>query len=289
MITLLPIVAQAQSGSLYDNLGLYLAGGAALIVAIAAVVILLRLLETVVRAKEVQIYEKHGLEQFLGAKSSGASLWSKLYREATGTVPLAQEKDILLDHDYDGIKELDNNLPPWWVAMFYITIVWGVIYFVYYHMTSYGSTQEERYQEEMALAKASVDAYLATRGDLVDESTVTELTDAASLADGKLVYELNCLVCHLADGGGLVGPNLTDNYWIHGGSINDVFRVVKYGVPEKGMIAWSSQLRPLEMQKVSSYVLSLVGTTPANPKAPEGDLYISADSANDAVEIAESE
>lgn len=278
-IFLMPVLSFAQettgtSSSIYSNLGYYLLGGTVLLVAIAAVVTLMKLLDIIVRTKEIEIYGKHGVEEFVKTKVSEEPFWRKLYRQATKVVPVTREKEILLDHNYDGIRELDNRLPPWWLALFYVTIVWGVLYFGYNHLSGYGQSSEEAYLEEMSMAQASVDQYLAGRADVVDENNVKLLTDEQSLADGKFIYQLNCLVCHLESGAGLVGPNLTDEYWIHGGSIKDVFRTIKYGVPEKGMIAWSSQLNPVDMQKVASYVLALQGTNPPNPKAPEGEKYV---------------
>ena len=277
-IFLIPVLSFAQeptsaNSSIYSNLGYYLLGGAVLIVAIAAVITLMKLLDIIVRTKEIEIYGKHGVEEFVKTKESGEPLWSKLYKQATKAVPVTREKEILLDHNYDGIRELDNRLPPWWLALFYITIVWGVLYFGYNHLSGYGQSSEEAYIEEMSVAKASVDQFLAGRADVVDENNVILLADEQSLSDGKFIFQLNCVVCHLESGAGLVGPNLTDEYWIHGGGIKDVFRTIKYGVPEKGMIAWSNQLRPTDMQKVASYVMSLQGSNPPNPKAPEGEKY----------------
>jgi cytochrome c oxidase cbb3-type subunit 3 len=278
-IILIPFFSFAQettnaSSSIYSNLGYYLVGGAVLLVAIGAVTTLMKLLDIIVRTKEIEIHGEPGIEELVKTKDSEVPFWQRLYKEATKAVPVTREKEILLDHNYDGIRELDNRLPPWWLALFYVTVVWGVLYFGYNHIAGYGQSSEDAYMEEMSVAKASVDAFLAGRADVVDENSVKLLSDEESLADGKFIYQLNCVVCHLESGGGLVGPNLTDEYWIHGGGIKNVFRTIKYGVPEKGMIAWSSQLRPDDMQKVASYVLSLQGTNPANPKAPEGEKYV---------------
>lgn len=274
-ILLMPALSFAQqSGSgIYENLGYYLIGGAVLIVAIAAISTLMKLLDIVVKTEETDILGRQEIEEFDIPVKSEIPFWRKLYKVATKTVPVSREKEILLNHNYDGIRELDNRLPPWWLALFYLTIVYGVLYMGYHHFSKYGKSSEEAYLQEMANAKASIDTYLAGRADVVDENTVSILNDEASLSDGKFIFQLNCVVCHLESGAGLVGPNLTDEYWIHGGGIKDIFRVIKYGVPEKGMIAWSSQLRPVDMQKVASYILTLGGTNPPNPKAPEGTKY----------------
>jgi cytochrome c oxidase cbb3-type subunit III len=201
------------------------------------------------------------------------SATSGLMQALTDATPVEKEADILLDHDYDGIKELDNNLPPWWKWGFYISIVYAVVYLFLFHVIKVVPLSEEEYNLEVAQAEIDVAAYLATAADLIDENSVTLLTDDARLASGKKIYDLNCVACHAADGGGLVGPNLTDPYWIHGGSINAVFKVIKEGVIEKGMIPWKTQLSPSQIQDVASYVLSLQGNKPANPKAAEGELY----------------
>lgn len=275
-VLLIPALSFAQqSGSgVYENLGYYLIGSAVLIVAIAAIATLMNLLDIAVKTEETDILGKPEIIEFeVVPVKNEIPFWRKLYKVATKTVPVSREKEILLDHNYDGIRELDNRLPPWWLALFYLTIVYGVIYIGYQHFSKYGKSSEEEYMDEMANAKASIDTYLAGRADVVDENTVSILTDEESLSDGKFIFQLNCVVCHLESGAGLVGPNLTDEYWIHGGGIKDIFRTIKYGVPEKGMIAWSSQLRPVDMQKVASYILTLVGTDPPNPKAPEGTKY----------------
>ena len=201
--------------------------------------------------------------------------FQELYKKMTKAVPVKKERDIMLDHDYDGIKELDNVLPPWWVATFYITIVWGIAYFGYFHFSDYGYTQEEEYAMNVKAAEKEVKAYLATKSDMVTEETVTLMTEATAVGIGGTIFSEKCISCHGAAGeGNSIGPNLTDRYWIHGGGIKNVFRTIKYGVPEKGMISWKSQLRPSDMQKVASYILSLQGTDPANAKAPQGELYM---------------
>ena len=223
--------------------------------------------EAAVEGKTVQVVEEKSILQSL-----------------TGTKPIEHEADLLLDHDYDGIHELDNDLPPWWVWGFYITIGWAVIYTIFFFVTGSIPNSGDEYANEMATEQAKVDAYLAAIGGAVDENNVVLLTDAAALEAGAKIFKDNCVACHLADGGGLVGPNLTDEYWIHGGSIVDVFSTIKYGVPAKGMIPWEDQLGPVAMQQVASYVLSLQGITPATPKAPEGEKYVPEDASVPAVE-----
>lgn len=189
-----------------------------------------------------------------------------------------KEKDILMHHEYDGIRELDNVLPPWWLWLFYGTIAWGVIYIANVHVFGIWDDQETEYVKEMAQAKADVDAYLAKFSDLVDENSVTALTDAASVGQGKGIFQQFCRACHGEVGeGNAVGPNLTDAYWLHGGSINDVFRTIKYGVPEKGMQAWKADLKPTEIQAVASYIMSMQGTNPPNAKEPQGELWLPKD------------
>lgn len=196
-------------------------------------------------------------------------IWLK--NKLSGATPVEKEKDILLDHDFDGILELDNNLPPWWKALFYVTIVWGAIYLLYFHVIGAGNLQDAEYVAEVKMAEIEKASLL--KGGTVDENNVTRLTDAIALSSGKETFLKHCAACHGRNGEGLVGPNMTDDYWIHGGDIKNIFLVVKNGVPEKGMISWKSQLNPIAMQEVSSYIMSLRGTNPPNPKPPQGVLY----------------
>ncbi len=178
----------------------------------------------------------------------------------------------LLDHDYDGILELDNSLPPWWLIMFFGTIMFGAIYMGYYFLMN-GPSQEREYLNEMMMAQEEVDAYKEMMGPTIDETNVELLTDASRIGDGKEIYDLNCIACHGPNGEGGVGPNLGDDYWIHGNSISDVFKTIKYGVPEKGMIPWESQLNPKQIQNVSSYIITnIAGSNPAGGIDPQGDL-----------------
>jgi len=253
----------------------------------------------------------------------------------------------LIDHDYDGIQEYDNDLPGWWKALFIITIIVAVIYVPYYHFV--GDLQDVEYQKEMgtyveagagrgaftaysspwasdgeitpalraemdkildapfdeqlmrAMAKADADQLAKLKAAFPDviaaygtggsstpavapvekeeamaatpATELAALTDEASLAAGKKVWDTQCFTCHLNDGGGSIGPNMTDDYWIHGGDMASIINIIKVGVPAKGMIPWETTLTPDQIMQVSSYIkVKLVGTTPAVPKAPQGDL-----------------
>lgn len=185
----------------------------------------------------------------------------------------AEKEKMMADHSYDGITELDNFMPPWLQWVFISSVLFGVAYFVYYSVLGIGLTGVEEYQEELRIEAIAAEARMADQAASIDETTVTFDDSPASLAAGKSIYETSCVACHAADGGGGVGPNLTDDYWIHGGSIQDIFGVIKYGVVSKGMIPWQDQLSPEEMQQVSSYIMTLGGTSPANPKEPQGELF----------------
>lgn len=258
-------------GQLFSNTVLL----ATAILALAAVIAITQLLNAVTRAQQIKIYQEHGIKEYLEeVKKEEGSAWDRFIKRWTKATPVAKEQDVLLDHEYDGIRELDNSLPPWWVAMFYITIAFAAVYMTYYHFSGAGPSSAEEYEYQMAKAEEAKERYLSRQANLVDETNVTVLTAENELALGKTIYEANCVACHGYAGEGGVGPNMTDDYWIHGGSIKDVFKVIKNGVPEKGMIAWSSQLRPADMQRVASYIYGMRGTNPPNAKAPEGEQYV---------------
>lgn len=199
--------------------------------------------------------------------------WSNLdARLFTKAIPLEKEADHLLDHDYDGIRELDNSLPPWWKYGFYVTIGVAIFYLFRFHVWNTGPTPEQEYQKEMAVAAKQIEEYRKKAGDMVDEKTVT-MADAKGIAEGQKIFQSNCFACHGAKGEGGVGPNLTDSYWLHGGTINDVFKTIKYGVPDKGMQAWEKTYSPSQIKALASYIKSLAGTNPPNAKAPQGDPF----------------
>ncbi|WP_250434412.1 cbb3-type cytochrome c oxidase N-terminal domain-containing protein [Hanstruepera flava] len=196
------------------------------------------------------------------------------YKKLLGQKPVEEEHEIILDHNYDGIRELDNSLPPWWLYGFYATIIFAAVYLVRFHIFN-GENQYQELEAEYAQAKIEIEEYKKTAKDLVDINTVTVLTDAADLKAGQAIFEENCVACHMADGGGGIGPNLTDEYWILGGGIKNVFQTVSEGGRNgKGMIAWKQSLKPSEIAQVSSYVLQFQGTTPAKPKDSEGEIWV---------------
>ena len=223
--------------------------------------------------RSIHPLEKIIVEGKLQSDSWLIRTWHRLDKQIfTRAIPLEKEADMLLDHDYDGIKELDNALPPWWKYGFYITIAVAVFYTLKFEVWHSGMNPTQEYAAEMTAAKIQTDAYLAAAKDNVDENSVTDL-DSKGAAAGKEIFTKTCVACHLAEGQGSVGPNLTDDYWIHGGSIKDIFKTIKYGFPDKGMQSWQSTYSPVEMQQLASYIRTLKGTNPPNPKAPQGDLY----------------
>ena len=208
----------------------------------------------------------------LGFKES--ALFKKVSNFLIKPKQVEDEGELLLDHDYDGIKELDNNLPPWWVYLFYICIAFAVIYLVRFEIMG-GDNQETELKNEMAQAQKEIAEYKKTAPDTMDENSVTLLTDAADLAAGKEIFMANCVACHRADAGGQIGPNLTDDQWILGGGIKNIFHTLMNGGRDgKGMISWKGTLKPKQMQEVASYVISLQGSNPKDPKAPEGEVWV---------------
>jgi len=228
----------------------------------------------------------NGLMRALMADADGKvpeTFMDKINTMLTDAVPVEREGDVMMDHEYDGIRELDNNLPPWWLYGFYFTIVFGIAYIVVFHVTKTSDLQIAEYHAEVEAAEAAKEAFVATQENVVDESNVELLTDATALANGAKSFKLYCAACHGESGGsspGGVGPNLTDDYWIHGGTVTDVFKTIKYGVPSKGMVSWEAQLNPTQIQEVSSFIISLKGTNPPNAKEAQGELVGSAESAD---------
>jgi len=243
------------------------------------VLLILIAIEAIISALENVMLHKMDEEaraRFLAEKETPPTFgWlNRIYNRLAGLKPIEDEGEIILDHDYDGIKELDNSLPPWWLWGFYLTIVFAVVYMLRYHVFD-GPTQAEEFEDKMEQARLEVEEYKKTAKGLVDASTVELLTDGADLAAGKKIWDTNCIACHMADGGGGIGPNMTDEYWILGGGVKNMFNTISEGGRDgKGMIAWKQQLKPLEIAQVASYIMTLQGTTPANPKEAEGEIWL---------------
>ena len=247
---------------------LYLTFGLVLLVALLVLLVavyVLQLLKTFVK--------KDMTEEQLAAYEARPGWFARLWEKWNDFKPIEKESEILLDHNYDGIKELDNHLPPWWTGLFYLTIVYAVVYLLIFHVFKTSPLQEEQYAIEMAEAaalKAKQEEGLVVD---FDENTVTVTEDPIELADGQKFFDQQCALCHKTDGGGLAGPNLTDKYWRNGGSVSDVYKVIKNGVQGTAMIAWESQLNPIRLRNVTSYVMTLQGTNPPGALPPDGELY----------------
>lgn len=217
-------------------------------------------------------YKKHedvalDYEDWQKSKGDKLSLWDKLL----SLKPLSAEKDLEIPHSYDGIKELNNPIPAWFNVLFYGTLVFAVGYMYYYHIGNHGERQDDEYATEIAKADLDKQKFLAKSGSSVDENSVK--IDPSQIAVGKGIYDGNCVACHGEKGEGIVGPNLTDEFWLHGGSVKDIFKVIKYGVVEKGMVAWEKNMSAGDMSAVTNYIISLKDTKPANAKEAQGEKY----------------
>jgi cytochrome c oxidase cbb3-type subunit III len=202
------------------------------------------------------------------------SWWNRMWNSMNATVPLDEEKNIELDHNFDGIKELDNHLPPWWKWLFYGTIAWSIVYIIIFHFTDSLPLSDEEYQNEVAMASEQRRQFIAAQPKAqIDESTLTYSNDKAIIQKGKDLYLINCSPCHKDNGGGGIGPNLTDDYWLHGGDVKDIYATIKNGVPEKGMVSWASVMGPEQIRNVTFFVMSIHGSNPSGAKAAQGELF----------------
>ncbi|MEO0898936.1 MAG: cbb3-type cytochrome c oxidase N-terminal domain-containing protein [Bacteroidota bacterium] len=244
---------------------------------------------TLVRAK---MFENIAAREGVTAEEVRERYWSKLKvfkwsywnKTLNDAIPLEEEESIDMGHEYDGIRELDNNLPPWWKYGFYVSIAFAFVYLLHFHVAEqanlnwfFGESMDSKEEFAMAMEEAEIihEAYLEKVANMVNESNVVMLTEASSISSGKQVYQKNnCQSCHGQVGEGGIGPNLTDIYWKHGGDIKDVFKAIKYGIPATAMKAWQKEIKPKEMQELTSFVMSLQGTAPANGKAPEGKQFV---------------
>jgi cytochrome c oxidase cbb3-type subunit 3 len=209
------------------------------------------------------------LEAQLELKKKEPTIWTKIMQ----LKPLEEEGSLVMDHKYDGIAELDNPIPVWFKGLFYFTIVFAIGYLLNYHVFHYGLSQTEEYTAELQQAEEDKVAFLANpvnAASAINENNIVQSKDAAVIKNGAGLFATRCTPCHGEHGQGLVGPNLTDEYWLHGGTIKDVFKTIKYGVPEKGMISWEKSMSAQQIADIADYVLSLQGSKPAGAKAPQG-------------------
>ncbi|MCE3258837.1 MAG: hypothetical protein K0S12_478 [Bacteroidetes bacterium] len=196
-----------------------------------------------------------------------------ILEKLNASVEIENEAEIMMGHEYDGIRELDNDLPPWWRYGFYLTIVVSVIYLIHFHIAGTGDLQLTEYNKEVAQGKAEVEEYMKTQADNVDETTV-KLLGETDIETGKTLFISTCAACHGRLGEGGVGPNLTDDYWMHGGSLADIFKSIKYGWPDKGMKSWKEDISPMQISQITSFIKKIQGTNPPNAKAQQGDLFV---------------
>ncbi|WP_248282168.1 cbb3-type cytochrome c oxidase N-terminal domain-containing protein [Mucilaginibacter robiniae] len=242
-----------------------------LLVIVAALLIVLQAFKVLTRlVLKAEGYTEEQIQLELKPAKPAKPTKAEVFNKLLSLKPLSEEKSILIEHDYDGIQELDNPTPAWFMYLFYATIVFAVAYLFTYHVLGIGQLQYDEYKTEMAVAAKEKAVYLAKAANRVDENTVKVSTEPAMLASGQAIFKQNCVPCHGDHGQGVVGPNLTDDYWLHGGKINDVFKTIKYGITTKGMPTWEKQLSPGQIADVANYIKSLHGTNPAGAKEPQG-------------------
>lgn len=262
---------------------LYVVTGLVLITFVLIMVValyMLRILNVMVQNAAKERAEKLGVPY-----KPVPTFWSRFVQTVNDSVPLEEEGKIELDHNYDGIKELDNHLPPWWKYLFYTTIGWSAVYLIVYHLSASLPLSAEEYQDAVTEAADQKRKFLASQPQVqIDENTLAYSKDDAIIAKGKEAFVINCAPCHKDNGGGGVGPNLTDDYWLHGGDIKNIYATIKNGVPEKGMVSWSGVMSPEQIRNVAFFVMSIHGTNPAGAKAPQGELYKAAAPAEVAVD-----
>lgn len=223
-----------------------------------------------IRRINAELLPEKAVAAFKDSKLS--ALWARLDKKLfTKAIPIEHEADALLDHNYDGIQELDNALPPWWKYGFIITIGFAFVYLLNFHVFGNGKNPTEEYQAEMNNAQMQKEVYESKNKDRIDEEHVS-MADATGIKSAEVNYVANCVACHGAKGEGGVGPNLTDDYWLHKGSLNDIYHTLKVGYPDKGMQSWASKFSPKEMSQLASYIKTLKGTNPPNGKVPQGDI-----------------
>ncbi|RCH55442.1 cytochrome C [Mucilaginibacter hurinus] len=276
-ILFIVIVAQpafAEEGTMIpDDIKNYIGYGAIMLVLIVLLITVLMLLRTFKVLSDIlaPVTDDKGTVVVSAVVPEAAKPKPTIVEKLLSLKPLSEEKSLIIEHDYDGIQELDNPTPAWFMGLFYISIAFAVIYMLTYHVFNLAPLQDQEYVNEITVANKEKEAYLAKSADRVDENTVKVSADPAVLSAGQTIYAQNCMPCHGDKGQGMVGPNLTDDYWLHGGTITDVFKTIKYGVQAKGMPNWEKQLSPKQIADVSSFIMSLHGTNPANAKEAQGE------------------
>ena len=276
------------TGNLYNDI-FYLAVFFVLLGVLVAAITINKALRSMLKVTMPEVVKE---EERLASEKKVArkNYWKKSWNYFMGLKPIEQEKDLIIDeHEYDGISELNNPIPVWFNALFYSTVVFSVVYLLIYQVTGWGLNQDQEYEREMAKAEIEKQEFLAQSANLFDENSI-EVDETGTLAaNGKALFATNCAACHGANGEGTIGPNLTDRFWLHGGEIKDIFKTVKYGVPEKGMVPWEQTLTPAQIAEVSNFILTMRDTKPANPKGAEGVEIVAYESEGGAGEAVEEE
>jgi cytochrome c oxidase cbb3-type subunit III len=259
-----PVAMAATSIGGLDAISFYIMNGVILLEFLIIMVLLVNI-RILIKKEQAKLQEAGlSVEEIRELKKTKLNWWDKM----NALKPMSQESDIVLHHEYDGIRELDNRLPPWWLYGFYVTIIVAVIYLWRFHVSHTGPSSEQEYITSVTKADMEIREYLKKKGDAVDENSVTLLVSADDLSEGKSIFQRSCASCHKESGGGDVGPNLTDDFWLHGNDIKSVFKTIRYGV--NAMPQWQNQYSNKQIAQVASYVKSLHGTNPPSAKPPQG-------------------
>ena len=270
--------AFADEGSLMSGDAMNYVGYGAIMIAmitlIMAMLVVLRAFKVVAKILLGPDALKEAKPDKIIIKAERKAERAERFQKLLSLKPMSEEKSLLIEHDYDGIQELNNPIPAWFMYLFYATICFAVCYLLVYHVFGIGQLQYDEYKTEMAVAATEKTAYLASAANRVDENTVKLTTAPSVLQSGQAIFKQSCVPCHGEHAQGVVGPNLTDDYWLHGNKISDLFKTIKYGVQSKGMPTWEKQLTPKQISDVANYVESLHGTNPPNPKEPQGDKMV---------------
>jgi len=257
------------TGNLYNDI-FYLAVFIVMIAVLASAITINKALKAILKVTMPELTKEDEV-QLATKKEAKRTKRQNAWNRLIGLKPIEEEKNLVMeDHEYDGIAELNNPIPIWFNALFYSTVTFAVVYLLIYHVFGWGLNPDQEYEQEMATAEIEKQEYLAQSANLIDENSIVADETGTLAINGKAIFATNCVACHGANGEGGIGPNLADRFWLHGGEIKDIFKTVKYGVPDKGMVPWEQTLTPAQIAEVSNYILTFRDTNPANPKAAEG-------------------